>query len=153
MVTMPSTEASARSSTTHPTANTISPLTRVNTARPFSSGCDWPSLFNDRGERGRVLAASGISATLLRSRSVEEDCSRVEGNCSPHGTARNHLPAAGRLSLCIPPARAWPLLMQFLLSRRDRDRQSRGGSSVYASLRNDDHPRPRSRGNHRPAVP
>src|SRR5690348_17705251 len=101
MVTMPSTEASARSSTTHPTANTISPLTRVNTARLFSSGCDWPSLFNDRGERGRVLAASGISATLLRSRSVEEDCSRVEGDCSPHGTARNHFAAAGGSKLSV----------------------------------------------------
>src|SRR5262252_2964388 len=101
MVTMPSTEASALSSTTHPTANTISPLIRVNTARLFSSGCRWPSLFSDRGEWGRVLAASGISATLLRSWSVEEDCSRVEGDCSPHGTVRNHFRAAGGAKLPV----------------------------------------------------
>src|SRR6266480_960636 len=78
MLTMPSTEASVCSLTTHPTANTINPVTRVNTARLFSRGCRSPSLFSDRGERGRVLAASGISATLLSDpRLVGEDSSRA----------------------------------------------------------------------------
>src|SRR5690349_24069832 len=88
MLTMPSTEASARNWTTHPIANTISPVTRVNTARLFSSGCRWPSLFSDRGERVRVLAASGISATLLA-------IPAGRGGLFPHGTGENPAPAAG----------------------------------------------------------
>src|SRR5215472_10066642 len=110
MVTMPSTEASARNWTTHPTANTISPATRVNTARLFSSGCGWPSLFSDRGEREWVLAASGISATLLRSRSVEEAClPRIGEDCSRAAPRRTLRPgwAEQRLSLVGHGQRQW----------------------------------------------
>src|SRR5215467_14643203 len=74
---MPRTEASACRLTTHPTANVMSPVTSVNTAREFSSGCLWPSSFSVRKDTfEREVAVSGISAILRGSRRARGDHSR-----------------------------------------------------------------------------
>src|SRR5215472_15393701 len=57
--------------TTQPVAKDTRPATRVNTVRPFSSGCGRPSLFSGlcgTSEPERVSAACDMTATLRGSR-------------------------------------------------------------------------------------
>ena len=95
---MPSTEASTCRLTTQPTANTINPAIRVKTARPFSSGCRWPSLFSVRWERGRALAASRhIGHPPGDPWPVEEDCSRAAPRRTLRPRRPEQIPRAGQL--------------------------------------------------------